>query len=200
MSHFRFLVFFIAALSFGTAFGETTNKTEEAISPQEVMEAALYGKDETIDNALKQGYQTDTSDPEGRTALMYAAYNGQTNIVQKLIEAGADVNHQDNTGSTALMLGASGSSTETLKLLLDAGARINVADSNEHFTALMWAAAEGQADNVVLLLERGADSALQDVDGDTARSFALKAGHYAAVRAIDHAAKASKEEPSPENQ
>ncbi len=44
-------------------------------------------------------------------------------------------------------------------------------------TALMWAAAEGQTANVNLLIENKADASLQDIDGDTAESFAEKKTH-----------------------
>ncbi len=157
---------------------------QEIISQQEVVEAALQGKIATIEVALGQGYKPDTRDPENRTALMYAAFNGHTESATKLIAAGADVNLQDKTGTSALMFAASGPSTETVLLLLEQGAKINMIDNNEHFTALMWAAAEGQPKNVKLLLQRGADATLEDVDGDTAETFATKAGHTAVVKIL----------------
>jgi len=166
------------------ALGQT-HSTTNVITQQEVVEAALYGKIDTVKKALEQGYKPDERDPENRTALMYAAFNGQTDIVKLLLAAGAEVNLQDNTGSSALMFAASGPGTESVQVLLDAGAKINMTDNNEHFTALMWAAAEGQPKNVTLLLKNGADTTLQDVDGDTARSFAEKAGHTAVVKILD---------------
>ena len=159
-----------------------------AIPQQEVIEAALYGKTNTIEKALAEGYKADTRDPENRTALMYAAFNGQTAIVKMLIAAGADVNAQDKTGTSALMFAASApGGDKTVQLLLDAGAKINMADNNEHFTALMWAAAEGQIKNVKLLLKHKADVSLKDVDGDTAASFAAQKGHTAIVKILQEA-------------
>ena len=160
-----------------------------------MVEAALYGKVETIKKALAQGYEVNSRDPEKRTALMYASFNGQTAIVKMLIEAGADVNAQDTVGTSALMFAASApTGSETVQVLLDAGAKINMIDNNEHFTALMWAAAEGQADNVMLLLKNEADATLKDVDGDTAESFAAKKGHTAIVQIIQDAAPKKPEE------
>ena len=162
-----------------TAPAESTNQVA-TISQQEVIEAALYGKIETVAAALNQGYKPDTPDPDNRTVLMYAAFNGQTAIAKKLIAGDADINAQDNTGTSALMFAASApSGTETVQVLLDAGAKIDMIDNNEHFTALMWAAAEGQTENVKLLIENKADASLEDIDGDTAESFAAKAGHTA---------------------
>jgi ankyrin repeat protein len=172
-------------MSTGT-FG-STNSTHETISLQEIVEASLYGKTNTIDNALAQGFKPDTLDPDNRTALMFAAFNGQAAIVKKLIAAGADVNLQDTTGTSALMFAASGPDTETVQLLIAAGAQVNMVDNNEHFSALMWAAAEGKADNLKLLLKHGADASLQDIDGDTAESFAAKKGFKEIVKILQDA-------------
>ena len=160
-----------------------------SISPQEATEAALEGKVETIEKALAQGYNPDTRDPENRTLLMYAAFNGQTVVAKQLIDAKADVNAQDKIGTSALMFAASApNGAETVQLLLDSGAQINMVDNNEHFSALMWAAAEGQTENVKLLLTHKADTSLQDIDGDTAESFAAKAGHTAVAKILQEAA------------
>ncbi|WP_372807441.1 ankyrin repeat domain-containing protein [Pontiella sp.] len=167
---------------------ETTNQVA-AITQQEVVEAALYGKIDVVEKALAQGYAVNARDPENRTVLMYAAFNGQTDVIKKLIDAKADVNAQDNIGTSPLMFAASApNGAASVQVLLDAGAKINMVDNNEHFSALMWAAAEGQAENVKLLLANKADATLQDVDGDTAESFAAKAGHYDVVRILKAAA------------
>ena len=160
-----------------------------AISQQEVIEAALNGKVETVKKALTQGYTVDSRDSENRTVLMYAAFNGHADIAQDLIDVGADVNAQDAIGTSALMFAASApGGAETVQLLIDAGAEINMVDNNEHFSALMWAAAEGQTENVKLLLKYKADATLQDVDGDTAESFAAKKGHTAIAQLLKEAA------------
>ena len=188
MTAIKSLVALVATTLVFAARAEGPAPKPAPIPPQEVVEAALNGKIETIEKALAQGYKVDTRDPGDRTALMYAAFNGQANIVKKLIAAGADVNARDKGGSTALMFAASGPFVETAKLLLDSGAKIDTIDGNEHFTALMWAAAEGQAENVTLLLKHKADTTLKDVDGDTAESFAAKKGHTAVAQVLKEAA------------
>jgi len=104
-----------------------------------------------------------------------------------LLDVGADVNAQDLSGTSALMFASSGPYLETVQLLLDHGAKINMVDTTEHFSALMWAAAEGQAAVVELLLENKADPTLKDVDGDTAESFAAKANHADVVKILQAA-------------
>ena len=167
---------------------------EQAPSPtqEQVLGAALEGQLETIEAALKSGYDVNSLDPGGRTALMYASYNGHMAVVAKLIEAGADINLKDQGGSTALMFASSGPFVDTVTLLLKNGADINAVDSNEHFSALMWAAAEGQVEIVKLLLKNKADITLKDVDGDTAESFASKAGKFEVVQVLKAAAEEAK--------
>lgn len=171
----------------------------EAPAPdqQMVCGAALEGDLPTVVKALESGYKVNHPDPTGRTAIMYAAYNGHTAIVKELLLAGAEVNLKDEGGSTALMFASSGPFRETVILLLDKGAEINAIDSNEHFTALMWAAAEGQTDIVKLLLERGADLTLKDIDGDTAESFATKAGKFEVAQLLKAAASGPSEQEKP---
>lgn len=186
----------LTALTATAAFAQTnTNSVAATFSQQEVVEAALYGKKEIVAHALKQGFDVNTADPDKRTPLMFAAYNGQTEIAKMLIESGATIDAQDATGTTPLMFAASApTGKKTVILLLEAGAKINLTDNNEHFTALMWAAAEGQTENVKLLLEKGADLSLTDIDGDTAESFAAKAGHTAVAQILKDAAAKKKAE------
>lgn len=175
------------------ASAQAVSNTVQLVAPQDVFEAALDGRTAVIETALKQNYDVNAGNNEKRTALMFAAFNARTDTVKLLLDAGAEVNRQDIGGTSALMFAASApNGKDALTLLLDAGADINMIDSNEHFTALMWAAAEGQAENVRLLLARGADTRLQDIDGDTAESFAAKAGHTAIAEFIKNSGAAAK--------
>jgi ankyrin repeat protein len=168
-------------------------------SMQEQAFAGAYnGQWLPIQQAIEKGLSVNALDPSGHTALMLASYNGHTGIVEKLLEAGADVNLTNPTGTTPLMLASSGPFPETVQVLLKAGAKVNVIDSGEHFTALMWAAAEGQTEVVKILLDNGADLTLTDIDGDTAESFAFKAGHQAIVGLLK--APDPEEESSPEKE
>ena len=63
------------------------------------------------------------------------------------------------------------------KVLLDNRADPNIADTEERFTALMYASAEGHIDNVRILLAYNSDPSLKDVDGDSAITFAIRNGH-----------------------
>jgi ankyrin repeat protein len=140
-------------------------------------QAAHDGKLEVVKAFLKQGINFNAVDEGGQTALMYAAFNGHSEIVLLLIEAGAEIDQRDGLNRTALLYGATGPFPETVKILLDRGADPNVVDSDEHFSPLMHAAAEGHLEVVKVLIAYKADPSLKDVDGDDAASFALQSGH-----------------------
>ena len=82
------------------------------------------------------------------------------------------------------MFAASGANAETVKFLLESGADVNAVDTNEKFTALMHAAAEGQTKVVEILLKHKADPELRDADGDTALVFAQNNGHANVIRLL----------------
>ena len=143
------------------------------------MEAALNGQTQVVSAALQAGMPADQTDEYGNSGLMLASFNGHTETMQALLDAGATVDLRNRTGRTALMMASSGPFPEAVRLLLDRGADINVADADEHFTALMYAAAEGLAPVVDILLAAGADPAMKDIDGDTAAAFARRRGFTA---------------------
>jgi len=147
------------------------------LEEESFRQAALEGDLDKVQLLLKQRVKCDVSDQEGHTALMFAAYNGHSEIILALLDAGAEVDQKDLMDRTALLYGATGPFPETVKILLDHGADPNQVDSDEHFSPLMHAAAEGNLEVVKVLLDHGAKKALKDVDGDDASSFAAQAGH-----------------------
>jgi ankyrin repeat protein len=155
-----------------------------AIDAQSFLNYALNGKVAEVQGALDAGVDANVRDDQQRTALLMASFNGHTPVVKLLLDKGALLSHRDLAGRTALMYAASGSNVDTVALLLEAGAEVNAADNDEKFTALMLAAAEGQAKVVEVLLKHNADATLRDADGETAREFAVKNGHAEVVRLL----------------
>jgi len=149
----------------------------DTVLEEQLRQASLQGATRMVEDLISQGVRVDAMDPDGHSALMLAAFNGHTAIVKSLLEAGSAVDLRDLMDRTALLYAATGPFTETVRILLDHGAEINIVDSNEHFSPLMHAAAEGHLEVVKLLLSRGADPRLTDVDGDNAAFFARQAGH-----------------------
>ena len=179
----------------GKSSGEVKQEEKEAwhmtdepmqvqIGPAEeeaFRQAAHDGQLEQVKALLKSGVACDAIDQDGATALMFAAFNGHSEIVIYLLDAGAEIDQRDYLDRTALLYGSTGPFPETVKILLDRGADPNIVDSDEHFSPLMHAAAEGQLEVVKVLIAHGADRSLKDVDGDDAASFAAQSGHMQVV-------------------
>lgn len=142
-----------------------------------IFEAALSGLRSEVIRMLNTGIDINSLDQDGRTVLMYASFDGHTELMRDLLKRGVNVNLQDNYGRTALMLASSGPFPDAVKLLLDHGADPNIVDKAEKYSALMYAAAEGQLEVVKILLKYHADPNLKDIDGEDAVTFAGNNGH-----------------------
>lgn len=167
---------------------ETWHMTDEIkqvqAGPEEEEKFRLAAHDgdlERVKALLGQGISCDAADQDGHTALMLAAFNGHSATVLYLLDAGAEIDRVDYLGRTALLYGSTGPFPETIQILLDRGADPNKVDSEEHFSPLMHAAAEGHLEVVKVLLEYGADRSLRDLDGDDAAAFAAQSGHVQVV-------------------
>ena len=161
---------------------QSRTKSKPQISIKSFHEAAFNGKIGKVKQALEAGIQPDIIDENGQNALMLAAFNGYTEIVKILTVAGVSVNAKDNTRRTALIYASTGPFPQTVQFLIDNKAEINVFDNIEHFTALMFAASEGQLEIVKILMLNGADASLKDIDGDTAETFALQNQHLSVAQ------------------
>jgi uncharacterized protein len=195
----------IAALLVG-AGANVSAANRYGVSP---LYLAARGTDSATTRALlAAGADANTSLPEGETVLMTAAKAGDEEVVRILL-----------TGTSGVALGALGASADTTVPgsgygggAAMASAPENRADPNAKEgwygqTALMWAAAEGHAGIVRLLVAAGAnidersrlvdalESSYERLDGDfvspktpeggrTALHFAARAGAIDAVRAL----------------
>ncbi len=74
-------------------------------------------------------------------------------LVGDLIKAGANVKAARWNGETALMIAANSGNVTAVKELIAAGADVNATEPAKGQSALMWAAAEGHADVVQVLIE-----------------------------------------------
>jgi ankyrin repeat protein len=111
-----------------------------------------------VDRLIKAGANVKAANRYGVTPLALACENGSAPVVERLIEAGVSANSTQPMGETALHTCARTGRPEAAKVLIANGASIDAPESWRGQTPLMWAAAEGHADMVRLLVEAGADA------------------------------------------
>jgi ankyrin repeat protein len=157
--------------------------------PEAFFQAALEGDLASLKKALADPTAARAVSPDGRTALMLAAFNNHTAAATLLLDSGALIDARDQTGRTALMYACSGPSDATVAMLLKRGAGVNLTDSEEHWTPLMFAAAEGHGGVARILLAAGADPLAADIDGEDSELFARNRG-FTELAGVIAAAKA----------
>ena len=114
----------------------------------------------------------------GETAFLNCVRSGNVDAVRLLLEARADVNLPEKwRGQTPLMWAVAEKHAVVAKALIDRGADVN-AKSKGGFTALQFAAQQGDLDSAKLLLAAGANVNDADPeDGMTALLTAIGSGH-----------------------
>jgi ankyrin repeat protein len=122
-----------------------------------IMYAAANGDLELVRALIKAGADVKMANQFGTSALTEAAIIGSAPIIGALLKAGADPNFKTPNGETPLMAAARSGKVDAAKALLDAGADVNAKETWGEQSALMWAAAQSQADMVKFLASNGAN-------------------------------------------
>ena len=153
-----------------------------------LLEASRNGDAAMVDLLLRSGADPKRSHPEGETPLLSAARAGSVPAVRLLLARGADVNAAETfQQTTALMWAAAEGHTDVVDLLLESGADPNRQGHDHHsrptrhnadhptggFTALMFAARNGDEAMVRRLVARGANINLKNGDDASAAMVAI---------------------------
>ena len=141
---------------------ERANLLNERLEPW--AQTILFGNTGQVEALLRSGFDPNSSNRLGTTALMMAAPDpGKARL---LLAAGANPNAKAKSRFTALMV-ASGyrGGSETVRLLLERGAEVEPANPQPTFfvSAAYLAAGAGEAETLRTLLERGANAHRQVV-------------------------------------
>lgn len=149
----------------------TRSRLLEAIAGGDVSRVATMLRPETAVNPA-----------QGTTPLYRAAVGGHHDIVRLLLEYGADPDRPSGGHEEGLPLCAAAcwDHAETVQALLDGGADPDAAEEGG-WTALLWAAANGNLASADILLDAGADPNRADDDGDTPLTLAAIFGAYGIV-------------------
>ena len=122
-----------------------------------VMYAAANDDLELVRALIKAGANVKLKNQFGTSALTEASIIGSAPIIDALLKAGADPNFKTPDGETPLMAAARSGKVDAAKALLAAGADINAKETWGGQSAIMWAAAQGQADMVKFLASKDAN-------------------------------------------
>src|SRR3990167_2541232 len=82
-----------------------------------LIEAASFGRTDTVKLLLDRGSDINAVDASGTTALILAAEYAPIDTVRLLLKMGADINAINDYGSTALSVAQRGDRTEIVKIL-----------------------------------------------------------------------------------
>ena len=144
------------AIGLLSAKGTDVNATR-ADGTTAIMYAAANNDLELVRALLKAGANVKLANQFGTSALTEAAIIGSAPVIETLLKAGADPNFRTPNGETPLMAAARSGKIDAAKALLNAGADINAKETWGEQSALMWAAAQSQADMVKFLASKGAN-------------------------------------------
>jgi uncharacterized protein len=146
----------IAAMRLAGAKGTNVNATA-ADGTTAIMYAAANDDLELVRALIKAGANVKLTNQFGTSALTEAAIIGSAPIIDALLKAGADPNFKNPNGETPLMAAARSGKVDAAKALLAAGADINAKETWGGQNAIMWAAAQSQADMVKFLASKDAN-------------------------------------------
>ena len=122
-----------------------------------VMYAAANDDVELVRALIKAGANVTLKNQLGTSAITEAAIIGSAPIIDALLKAGADANTKNPEGETPLMAVARSGNVAAARLLVEARADVNAKETFGGQSALMWAAAQSQAEMVKFLAANGAD-------------------------------------------
>src|SRR5437870_9198790 len=110
-----------------------------------------------VEKLLKAGADPNAAQWTGETPLIVCARTGNVETVKWLLSHGADPNAKETQqGHTALMRAVAAKHSDVVRALVDRKADVR-ARSKGGFTALLFAAQQGDIDSARILLAAGAD-------------------------------------------
>lgn len=143
---------------------EIPANTQETLQ-QYYFDAARDGNMAMLNEFIHAGFNLNTADAKGHTALILSAYHGHKAMVERLLEAGANPCQQDISGNTALMGAIFKGEFKIAKRLMHAGCSPNQ-QNNAGQTASMYAALFQRKEILNDLIQSGANTQLEDHRGN----------------------------------
>ncbi|HEV8469821.1 MAG TPA: ankyrin repeat domain-containing protein [Candidatus Limnocylindria bacterium] len=155
-----------------------------------VFEAAAAGDLSRVRELVERDRaQANAVAPDGYSPLGLAAFFRRSDVAAYLLERGADPRAPSRQGGftplhSAVATDAAPTDVELVRKLLDAGADPN-ARSESGGTPLHTTAFTGDRTSMELLLERGGDASIKNVEAKTAAEIARERGHPELARLLE---------------
>jgi len=135
--------------------------------------ASFLGNIGVVVACISKGVNVDELSVNDWTALHAAADHGHTEIIQALVGAGANVNIRSDDDYLPLHCAAISGYDQATRLLLESGSEKDAVDRAEGWTPLHHAVENHHLSVVKTLLAYGANTKIQDNEGDTALRVAI---------------------------
>lgn len=135
-------------------------------------------------------------DGTGQSPLSLLCYNATSTpeVAMLLLQAQADPVQRDLQGMTPFIISAKTGNTSMMNMFLQATRGMVLCDTDDMGrSALHWAAKEGQAKPVEMLVKAGADVEMVDSEGRDAAQEAREHGHEAVLEVLTQASQMSQE-------
>jgi ankyrin repeat protein len=143
---------------------------DQPIPPQQALSES---DTQTILQKISGGYDVNSQDGNGYTALHWAAYSGRLDAAQVLVAHGAEIEALDNSQMTPLLVATSYERAEVAAYLVSRGANVNARDSTG-WTPLAYAVSNRDTGLAVFLLHHGANANARTDDGESIRSLCAR--------------------------
>lgn len=125
-------------------------------SQDESVKIAIY--DSAIKQKIQDGFNINTKDSKGRTALFYAIENNDEVLVKALIDNNANVNIYDNRNNSPLTIAAYDEQLNIVKTLIGAGAELDNPINDNNDTLLINTIFHDNRDIAIELIKGGANA------------------------------------------
>jgi uncharacterized protein len=155
-----------------------------AAGGSDVADAVMKGDKAALRTLLDQKADVNAPQVDGATALHWAVYRDELETVDLLLGAGARPDAANREKVTPIAMASLYGNAPIIDRLLKGGANAKQLGPNGE-TLVMYAARNGRADAIKLLVAAGADvNAKEKVRGTTALMWAAEQRHPAAVKAL----------------
>ena len=139
-------------------------KNEHGSTPLHI--AVFTGNTTISDYRIKNGARVDATDKADKQPLHDAVYTNKFGVIKILVAAGADVNALDGDGFGALHIAAFNKKCpEQMRYLIEHDADVDLKSRNKEVTPILVALSMGYVDGIAVLLEKGCDIDICDIDG-----------------------------------